>query len=355
LLGGVMASEVFRAMLVLGATLVFSISIGLFISAFSRDTQETGNKTALLLFAAVLMPTFFYGRLAFLKMFTPLTAYSGIREAGFLYRAGEFWWSLGATLAISVTAILAAAFFLPRRWNEQKSLSTSAKKSVSSSKARARFLEGNPGEWLAVRYAMTPKQKIFFMAIIGLIVGLAAFSAFESQEAGVAIGALTVGAAIVLLRLASQASYPLAEARRSGAIEMILSTPLRPEEFLEGHKRTLFRQFWPSLAMLATASFICPIFGGSGAEVFVFSAIFCAFLIVGAGAFAYVGMWMGLKHPKPNTAFFYTIALLGFAPFLGVCFMFVFAWPIAWIVLWIVGVVKTSDASLLKLSLANAR
>jgi hypothetical protein len=130
---------------------------------------------------------------------------------------------------------------------------------------------------------------------------------------------------------------------------MILSTPLRPETFVEGQKKSLVRQFWIPVTILTVGAFLAPLPAAQDAEIFAIFAMFAGFLAVGTGAFAYVGMWMGLRLRTANAAFFYTIILLLIAPFPFACFAVVFAWPLGWLVAWAIASVNLSGPSVRKM------
>ena len=157
------------------------------------------------------------------------------------------------------------------------------------------------------------------LAIAAPIVGIA----FGERSAGLPV--IGVAAVVLILRLASQASYPLAEARRSGAIEMLSTTPLDPKCLITGQVASLHKQFLPLAALLFIASAFCVEWRIRSAEttaivtgILIFWGITTA-LAVEVAAF---GIWMGLRDKSPNAAFLKTI-LFAVAPVILFCL-----WPV---------------------------
>jgi ABC-type transport system involved in cytochrome c biogenesis permease component len=325
LLGGTTAGEILRAALVLATALIYSISIGLVVSSFSRRSERTGYGTLVLIIISVFAPRIWNGT----HLATPLTAYVTISDPGYRVSGVDFWWSLLITNLLSALFLLAAAFFLPRRW-EDREIITPAKRAKlritkSTEAKRAAILDRNPGEWLAVRHSIGTFERLFFtsftllLAIAAPIVGIA----FGERGAGM----LVIGVAVIvlILRLASQASYPLAEARRSGAIEMLSTTPLNPKCLITGQVTSLQKQFLPLAGLLFIASGFCvewrvrsPETVATVTGILIFWGIATA-LAVEVAAF---GIWMGLREKSPNAAFFKTI-LFSVAPLILFCL-----WPV---------------------------
>jgi len=123
-----------------------------------------------------------------------------------------------------------------------------------------------------------------------------------------------------------QASRFFAEARRTGALELLLCTPLTTEEIVKGHWLTLRRRFLAPVAAMVGLVLLLLVFGllEAGTE-FIPYAVFmggkCLFLVAAfvadVLAAGWVGMLMGLTAKKPSQApgltVLYTVALPAFA------------------------------------------
>jgi hypothetical protein len=345
LLGGTTGGEIFRAGLVLASILLFSISAGLFVSSFSRG-EETGQSTIFVLLAILAVPRL-VALLGFFKLryLSPWSAYAAIPDPGYRVSGEEFWYSLLFANLLSAVLLMGAGFFLKRRWEDQPITQEKPTELVSLKKRitnvrRAAILDRNPGEWLAARHSMGSMTRWLFVGLIFALCVLAVVCSKVSWTGGQGTGAviLSLAALFILIRLASQASYPLAEARRSGAIEMMLSTPLNPNCLLTGQLAALRNQFFPPLGMILIAS----VFLVSKEDVkellewLAGLAITWGMLALVTVTIAAFGMWMGLREKSPNKAFFKTILFTLLPLILGPCLWFVIV-P-AYIILFLVSI-----------------
>ena len=355
--GGVTGGEIVRAALVLLSVLLYSISMGLFVSAASRREEETGNATILALLAAVFIPYLFsFGFLHPLAYLSPWTAFKAIPDPGYRHAADDFAISLAVTNGLSALCLFGAAWFLPRRWEQHKAVAVEKvvreRPSQFSREEKARIMDRNPGEWLAMRYAMGRTEQ-WGMNLIALALVIAA--AFVSNQAFQFLPVfLGFGLCLFCVRLASQASFPLANARHSGAVEMLLSTPLRPRTLVDGQKAALRKQFrLPCFILLAGSLLVFaegnqsrggPAFGTKLLGLLIMDTV----LVVAIYTVAVVGMWSGLREKSPNAAFFKTILWLLLVPGATSCFC-PFIGPIVWIVLFLIANNGLSDKGLARL------
>jgi hypothetical protein len=153
-----------------------------------------------------------------------------------------------------------------------------------------------------------------FVAVLLLPVFFAA--AWQRAEA-VQIAVTMCVVLIVSLKVfvAIRASQFFVEARRNGAIELILCTPLSGSQVLAGQWRAMRElMLWPvavfSMGVLGSFAAL-EMAGQSGGEsmfLFVMASFFIGpkFLIE-IMAVGWFGMWMGLKCKKPSLASLWTI------------------------------------------------
>jgi hypothetical protein len=118
-----------------------------------------------------------------------------------------------------------------------------------------------------------------------------------------------IGSAVLLLaRLASQASFPMCAMRRSGAVELLLSTPLEPLSLVTGQVASLNKQFKLPLAIVLVGAFFYSMRAGSGAFEGVFGfALFGFIFVTWVVCIAALGLFTGLLEKSPASAFFQTI------------------------------------------------
>jgi len=147
------------------------------------------------------------------------------------------------------------------------------------------------------------------------------------------VGAVLTFALAVVLKLwvAWHACATLAEARRTGAVELLLATPLTIEDIMHGHWQALQRSLlWPVIALLGLqlvssldafthqeASMRGWLFFLPIPAVTVFAMIT---LVLDLVALAWVGMWMGLSQPKFIQAFAKTLLFVSLVPMVVFCF-----------------------------------
>jgi len=123
-----------------------------------------------------------------------------------------------------------------------------------------------------------------------------------------------------------QASRFFSEARRTGALELLLCTPLTAEEIIKGHWLTLRRRFFAPVAAVVGLVLLLLLFGLAEARGdYLLFAVFmggkCLFLVAAfvadVLAAGWVGMLVGLTAKKPSHAsgltVLYTVVLPTFA------------------------------------------
>jgi hypothetical protein len=136
---------------------------------------------------------------------------------------------------------------------------------------------------------------------------------------------------IVKWLIAMEASRRFSEDRRSGALELLLVTPLTTEQILAGQRRALWENFRGPIAMALTTNvalfwiLILPNLLKLPAEA---ARTFCEVLFGGAAvmlvdfyAMGWVGMWQALRTRKHHRAILGTLARVLLAPWLAVLFL----------------------------------
>ena len=311
--GGVTGSEVLRAVAAVGTVLVFSIALGLCVSSVGRRNEKVGRTTLLLLAVAVGAPLLVArGGFVWVAVLSPWTAFRYIHDERYILSSGEFWLSVVAMLYAALGFMVAAAYFLPRCWEvklagSRWSLPRVAWGKVSEAE-RLEMLERNPGEWLARRGGMNLMEEIpFAVALVGLAF-VASMAPTQGAFISVAFAAVLVSAVLLLVRLASQASASLCLARRSGEVELLLSTPLSPGALIAGQIAALRKQFFaPVVIVFITALFYCERAMASPFEGFFGFLLFGLYLGSLIVSIAALGMFIGLVEKSPTSAFYQTI------------------------------------------------
>jgi ABC-type transport system involved in multi-copper enzyme maturation permease subunit len=338
LLGGVSAGEYLRMVALLLNGLMCSLSLGMLASTLTADSKRAAATTLVFVFALCgLMPalggiTYWLGwkfdldsttrdavfETCFLWA-TPVVGFFHAFDSEFGGKPRLYHLPMVFVLGVSIAALALSAFRLPRLWQEKGA--AEARRGLkgwierrrwpdAASRARWReyMLEQSPLVWLTGRYWMRPITVWIFLgvaAVIFLLIGL------EVGKDWFEAPTFVITSMLVHLSLkvwmASEAPRQFHEDRRSGGMELLLSTPLTVDDFLSGRMRALRHQFeWPVVIIL----FVDLVFLVKGIEWKNESSAgdwvvfwICRMLLFVADAYtmAWVGQWIGMKAAGNRT------------------------------------------------------
>jgi ABC-type transport system involved in cytochrome c biogenesis permease component len=373
LMGGVTGGEFARVMLVLVATLLVSLSLGMCVSAIARETRQTMAGTFLgMLLLSGAMPALWW--VLFLAGWrpsfphwlpNPIAAFVAAFDMQYRSNPPLFWNSLQGLAWLSLGLLALAALLLPHTWQEKArdltqpvsgpavsphpDTSDNAKSAPTSHLAVAEpivprlapaelaLLENNPYQWLVSR---RPHIGFVGLAVLGLLVLL--FAGFFVGSLGRGRGSdaafsacwfIAFGIHLVAKYLAAlEATRQLHEDRRSGALELLLVTPLPAGRMVSGLATRLKGQFL-GLKLTCVAVNVCLALRvlaqkrmeGEIAIIMTevllggMVVLFCDFLAIESG-----GMWLGLRARRQHRAVLGTLArvmVVPWAAFLLVIFM----------------------------------
>jgi ABC-type transport system involved in multi-copper enzyme maturation permease subunit len=340
LLGGVTGAEFWRLVLVLINALFFSLTAGTFISAISRDERKAWTGTfALVAFFVIGLPAL--GSATGANIFWKLSLYTPFKMHSATFYSiipSQYWTSLCLTHAISWCWLALASFLLPRVWQESESRHTVRERALEQPGARRgrnEMLAVNPVWWLTSRNTRQKKWLwvcVIFISTLGVI--------WWNESRGVVSLWAIFGCAILFhlvlaVWVAFEACNSFADARGTGALELLLSTPISVRQILRGQHLALRELFvGPIILLLAVEA--CLIAGqvwmisqngASGLErvLLVLLLGFClVWFVLDLFAVAEVGMWFGLTAQKPTQALTRTILLVLVAPL----FLLMCCWPV---------------------------
>ncbi|MBI2927223.1 MAG: ABC transporter permease subunit [Verrucomicrobia bacterium] len=346
LLGGVTLGEFWRVTLLLANTLFLSASLGLWVSALSRDGRRAIGGTALLLVAlaggfplwsfAVQSLSSSSGLVVAFQL--PSPAFSGYRalEAQYPAAAGRFWGSLATQHLLAWAFLAGASWLLPRAWQDVPASVSERNdpwlrvKSLLPTKlqflnARSKLTDENP----VLRLAGTHRRsQVLLWSVFAAAALLALWTASAWKgvlpEGSPLVGAILVSHLVTKLCLAWQASRRLAEDRRRGALEMLLTTPLDTHLLVRGWLIGLKRAFLAPVAFLIGVSFAVLVGGwvwldewdGEALEPLI---LFFAPLALAGDAYAlcWMGLWRGLVARSSARAWVQTLTLVLVLPWIG--------------------------------------
>jgi ABC-type transport system involved in cytochrome c biogenesis permease component len=352
LVGGVAGAEFGRVLLVICNTLFVSLTIGLAVSSFSRETIKAMNGT--LLICLIVMGGLPLADLALagwdeakfnpiLSMASP--AYLFVVTDGTYPK--DYWFCLGVQNVLGWSFLLLSAICTPRSWQEKSRNSDNSRVSLSqlwqygSARGRAerrkRLLDQDALLWLTQRDRRMTRG-LWSLVILGL--GLLFGSMLWRGDWEPLKAAHYVMSGLVwLLELwvAASACRFFVDAVRNGALELILVTPVTFKQIVRSHWTALLRTFLvPMLVILAVqlaAGFlayleIAKTFSGTGVSgsfnyaTYQLVSMLAAIVVTVTNliAVAWFGMWMGLTTKKPSIAVLKTIGFALVLPWLGLTF-----------------------------------
>jgi ABC-type transport system involved in multi-copper enzyme maturation permease subunit len=343
-LGGITGTELWQAALVLLNATFFSLAAGLLVSTLSRNERKAMFGTVFIILLATGVPFV----LAFVQLTTargaaavpsaawPLLvaspAYPFVfmamanTPAGtfFAMPAASFWGSLVGIHLASWLLLLAACRVLPSIWQVratnswwQRQRTRFEQWTFGQAQARrlhrARLLEINPFLWLVSRERWKPLSVWIFLAAISAIWLLAWHGEnwfMFDKDVTLAWAWLTAG--VLKVWVTSEACTRLAEDRRIGALELLLSTPLTTREILRGQWLALRRQFAkPLLLVLVLEFFLLRM--QAGTRTWMIGSVL---LIADMMTLGWIGMWLGLTARNLSRAILGSLGCVLVVPWL---------------------------------------
>lgn len=353
LLGGLTFGQVGRIAAVLLNTLWFSLSIGIFVSSFSRhDRKAQFGAFLVILFVTAGIPLLAYWWAKWTHQFVPLSMYAPSPvfcfiqafEKNFTRNTYEFWLSLGTLHGLGWLALLSAAIIVRRTWQDRPRTSAGARWKdawrrwqAGSPGKRQRYREAllniNPFYWLSSRDRLKPAYILSVIAGAGLLWLILFLRDPESMfdQASFFMTAIILHM-VLKIWLCSESGRLLAEDRRNGALELTLSTPLSVKDILEGQFLGLLRQFGLAAAIILVADVVMMVLGarlklqGGDSDWIVLCFAGILVLVMDLFTIPTLGMWLGLTSKRASRAALMTgfyililpwLVLIGFVTFVS--------------------------------------
>lgn len=337
--GGVTGGEFARVALVLTETLLFSLASAMAISAVSREGMRAlGGSAILVLFVTVGLPglSMLWGSAGYaaerLALPSPLLGLQRSETAVYDKSAAQFWWAFFANLGLSCILLTVASLCVPYSWSDRPmrpprrawfNWPFTRNPANSSASARQRLLlDDDPLVWVASR-KRTSSFAVWLLVTVGGAVCL--FAATAPGQSGIrAIGIFAVfyflHAALKVL-IAWDASRRFASDRESGALELLLCSPVEERGIWRSWLVGLKRTYLLPMVTLALIEFIMFVAGmddtGWWNDEGVWGAAFAAGLalfVADTYAVSWMGVWQGLAARNSARACLNTIGLVLFTP-----------------------------------------
>lgn len=345
LLGGVTGAEYFRVIAVLACVLATSLSIGLLASTQAQDSVRAValafTLIALWQFGAPICLSLgelalkgvgvgeFDDEFTILIALTPITAMGNAFADDYQRHPVRFLGSLSACGVLGVALAVFASWRLPRIWQFSE---TNGRRGFGQRLTRLRFptqaswqryrtaiLALHPVAWLGGRHLL--RRWLVWVWLAGatlLYVGLALLSG-DNDWWGLPPLVLASFFVHALLKCwaALEAPRQFFADRRSGGLELLLTTPVDGPDLVRGNRLTLRRQFfWPAVAI---GTFDLALMLGQlinhPTEVdndlfLVFAVVRVATLFLDLHAIAWLGIWTGLSAQGTRSSIFVVLKVL---------------------------------------------
>ncbi len=346
LMGGVTFGEFGRTALVAVNSLFLSLSAGICLSSMSRSVQKSVSGTLLVLLVLTAVFPAAGALLAVARAPGPPNVEAAflLPSPGFAYFAAwdvnynrlneAFWWSLGITHALSWIFLAIASFVAPRSWQDRPAGVRRLKwrerwkfwahgNLVERLSFRKRLLDTNAFFWLSARDRLRPAYVWFVLGLLGVgwLYGLTRLHR-DWLNIGVYIATGVILNIVLKAWFATEVGRQLAEDRKRGALELLLSTPLTVQDILRGQWLALQRQFLAPMVVVLMVGLIFMIqptheFSDSsdGADTYRFFWLGGMFMFVAdLMALFWVGTWQALTAKNPNRAPSASVAQILIAP-----------------------------------------
>lgn len=359
LMGGISGGEFRRITLVLLVTIFFSLATAMLVSAVSKDSR-TAMLVALLVMVALAggLPLLWWVQaivdrspvLDFLLWECPVYTFRRGLDIFYAGRVGpnQFWFSLATLFALGVVSLAAASLLLPRVWQEAKlakvkragAVKRSARRfgSPAQQAARRGLRNDRPFYWLATRDrlpkvwadlclgALLPFWLLCFCGIFVAPRGTAdnCFSATMFMSYGLHL--------IYKCLVAVEASRRLSEDWHSGALELLLATPLQPREIRQAQQDAVWDAFaWPRRMLVGMNLLLVWMMAGPnpleipGEPLRIISLMLLggiALLYLDTFALTRTGMWTALTTTRHTRAVLRTLRRVMLLPWVAILLLY---------------------------------
>ncbi len=342
LVGGVTLNEFWRVVLAAVDIMFFSLAVGMFSSSISRDERRA-------MIAAFLILLFFLAGLpligALLHDFRPtrglgelfiipspycsaLLSFEAVSSSARGSGSDYYFPSVTFIFVTSVVLLLLSSRIVPRTWQDRALTPGAVRRHekvnrfrLGSPEARRRLrdrmLSVNPFYWLVGRHRM---KSVAVWAILALAAGIWCVGLVTSprdwKDEAAYLATAVIVHTIFKFWVVTEACRRFSLDRQSGALELILSTPLSVKEIVRGQILGLERQFAVPVFTILLVDFVFLMAGRhDGYLVWAWIAGMVVFL-ADVVTLSWLGMWRGLNSRRPNRAAAASLVRILFLPWM---------------------------------------
>lgn len=361
LLGGTdFLSFLFRCICLLN-TLFLSLSVGMLVSTFSQRERAAMSATLGLLFAISAGPYIVAGYHAYslelrdvmlpgFLIYSPVYALMVSGQPPITqFFLEEFWLCIGFTHLCAWLCLVIAGASLASHAHADRPRGKFAawihetRQRISYGRAHQRIadrhalLDASAFSWLAGRDRLKRRYPWIFLVLFAALWVFFYYKAPDVMlDLPIVLFVLWFLHIFVKIWAASEVAARFIEDRRSGALELLLTTPLSERDVAMGQLRALLRQFGGPLFLLLAVNVVAALATRQG-YAYGFSsensvALFCAGVIVlvaDLGAIHWVAMWRSLHVRGTNRTILQTTAIVVIAPIFLFWILFQAGWLFA--------------------------
>lgn len=324
LVGGVTWTQVVLVAVSLPGLMFFSLCAGLWASSRSNRLGRSFLRAAVCVVLIVKLPILLGAVLSvagpstdWLRSVSPGGAFLwGVGSPATLL-ASAYWSSVAAGFAWGVLLLLFAQRNLRGNWNEDSAHATVPSEETPA--LRASVGDGPPVQWLLRRSGL--QTKLIWLAV-GLIVlpeaSSALFSGLQFANVGMTVAFYFVTAVSSSIVLSAVGAMFFLEARRTGALELLRTTPLGYQHVLSDQWAVLKQRFTTPVVAMIFALLIAvlltwvPRAGAPGTFVRWFPQEVAGVIsrLVDLVALCWLGMWFGFSARSAWSALLWPVGLV---------------------------------------------
>ncbi len=308
-MGGVSGWEFARHALAVLNSMFVCTAAGLMVSAGSTRQSRAVTYTLSMLIllygvfpgvGAALSKMSGSGMVNGLRHLSPLSAAFLAGQLPLANRMDPFWIGLATSHAVGWMLLATAAGVLGWRWRAEENRSADRQRRRPMNRA---LLEVNPVRALIAGESLGWAAPWWVVGIGLLVAGAMAVALYVGGRGEPMIAGFVAFALLAMVlkgMIAWDATMFLSESRRTGALDLLLTTPLRDQDILDSQNAHLMRRYGPPRAMLfameATTAFM-------GDGIVILSVMFVVFSILQAMAVVRLASWYALTERHPLVAF----------------------------------------------------
>jgi len=344
LLGGLTPGDFWRMALVLLEALVLSLSVGMLVSSISKhDRKAQVGSFFLVVLITLLIPWAAAGlKEYFPSIYSPYLfclspSYTFFISFDQNYRGNEsfYWISLVIGFGLSILALVAAAWIVRGVWQDRPKVGKAFRRQLKLEKLklgtvrarkeyREKLLNVNAFYWLSARDRFKPLYVFGFLLVVAITwLRLFLYNGRDMVQQETFFLVAICLHTVMKIWVASESGRRFAEDRKSGALELTLSTPLTVREILEGQFFALVRQFGGAIGIILLFDLMALMIGArmqlssTDSDWMLTCIAGMIVLVVDLFTIATLGMWLGLASKRASRAVGMTLFFIIVMPWLG--------------------------------------